>query len=141
MIEWSQLIGIVAFALNVWGNLELTKQTNRGHIIRLAANACWIVYSPLVGAWALLGNHVVFAGINVLGYRRWHRIQHDARCSRPACAYIGELLSKAVDRFTAAERDLEVAERDLKAAFEAGQRCTPTADPEVQFDRWMESRR
>lgn len=32
----TQAIGVLAFVLNVWGNLELTKQTNRGHIIRSA---------------------------------------------------------------------------------------------------------
>lgn len=72
--EAKQAIGVLAFALNVWGNLELTKQTNRGHIIRLCSNACWLVYSPLVGAWALFLNHATFAGINVLGYCRWHKI-------------------------------------------------------------------
>ncbi len=73
--EVKQVIGVVAFALNVWGNLELTKQTNRGHVIRLFSNACWLIYSPLVGAWALFLNHATFAGINVLGYYRWHKIQ------------------------------------------------------------------
>ncbi len=76
--EVKQAIGVVAFALNVWGNLELTKQTNRGHVIRLFSNACWLVYSPLVGAWALFLNHATFAGINVLGYYRWHKIQSAA---------------------------------------------------------------
>ena len=70
-----QAIGALAFALNVWGNLELTKQTNRGHLIRLAINACWLVYSPLVGAWALMVNHATFAAINVLGFVRWRRIE------------------------------------------------------------------
>lgn len=73
--HWSQAIGIIAFILNVWGNLELTKVGNRGHIIRLCSNACWLVYSPLVGAWALLLNHATFAGINVLGYVRWKRLE------------------------------------------------------------------
>ena len=75
-----QSVGVVAFVLNVWGNLELTKQTNRGHVIRLFSNACWLIYSPLVGAWALFLNHSTFAGINVLGYYRWHKIQ--AKASR-----------------------------------------------------------
>lgn len=69
-----QGIGVVAFLLNVWGNLELTKQGNRGHIIRLCSNACWLVYSPLVGAWALTANHATFAAINLLGYHRWRKI-------------------------------------------------------------------
>ena len=86
--EVKQAIGVVAFALNVWGNLELTKQTNRGHVIRLFSNACWLIYSPLVGAWALFLNHATFAGINVLGYYRWHKIQsttppaHCEKCQR-----------------------------------------------------------
>ena len=78
-----QTIGAVAFALNVWGNLELTKQTNRGHVIRLCSNACWLVYSPLVGAWALMANHATFAAINVLGFYRWRRIE-DERASAKA---------------------------------------------------------
>lgn len=70
-----QAIGLFAFALNVWGNLLLTTASNRGHIIRLCSNAVWLVYSPLVGAWALMLNHATFAGINVLGYRRWHHMR------------------------------------------------------------------
>jgi hypothetical protein len=70
-----QAIGAAAFALNVWGNLELTKQTNRGHIIRLCSNVCWLIYSPLVGAWALFLNHSTFAAINVLGFHRWRQIE------------------------------------------------------------------
>lgn len=74
-LSWSQAIGLVAFILNVWGNLELTKVGNRGHIIRLCSNACWLLYSPLVGAWALMLNHAVFAGINILGYTRWRKLE------------------------------------------------------------------
>lgn len=77
-----QAIGLVAFALNVWGNLELTKQTNRGHVIRLASNACWLVYSPLVGAWALAANHATFAAINVLGFVRWRKIEEERERKR-----------------------------------------------------------
>ena len=70
-----EALGWIAFALNVWGNLALTKQSNRGHVIRLGSNACWIVYAPFTGAWALLINHLTFAGINMLGYVRWRRIE------------------------------------------------------------------
>lgn len=72
-----QGIGFLAFVLNVWGNLELTKVGNRGHIIRLVANAVWIAYSITCGAWALTANHIVFAGINILGYRRWKRLEQE----------------------------------------------------------------
>lgn len=81
-LTWQQAIGAVAFGLNVWGNLELTKQGNRGHIIRLSSNACWILYSPLVGAWALLANHMTFAAINVLGFHRWRRIEAEREHNR-----------------------------------------------------------
>lgn len=70
-------IGWIAFALNVWGNLALTRQSNRGHIIRLGSNACWLVYAPYTGAWALFGNHATFACINVIGWYRWRRIERE----------------------------------------------------------------
>ena len=73
--EYTQAIGALAFVLNVVGNLELTKQSNRGHVIRLASNACWLLYSPLVGAWALFANHATFAAINVLGFYRWKKLE------------------------------------------------------------------
>jgi len=77
-----QAIGFLAFALNVWGNLALTKMGNRGHVIRLVANAVWIVYSITCGAWALTANHIVFAGINILGYTRWKRLEQDGKIVR-----------------------------------------------------------
>lgn len=69
------IIGWVAFAFNVWGNLALTKQSNHGHVIRLCSNACWLVYAPATGAWALFVNHATFACINVLGWYRWRKIE------------------------------------------------------------------
>lgn len=80
--NYVQIIGAIAFALNVWGNLELTKVGNRGHIIRLCSNACWLVYSPLIGAWALLANHATFAGINVLGFVRWRKLERDGHIGK-----------------------------------------------------------
>jgi Bacterial inner membrane protein len=99
-----QAIGAVAFVLNVWGNLELTKQTNRGHIIRLCSNACWLIYSPLVGAWALFVNHGVFAAINVLGFYRWRQIEkrHPPHGAAPcaACAAREQELADRLARQT-----------------------------------------
>lgn len=80
---WFKALGWVAFALNVWGNLELTKVGNRGHIIRLCSNACWLIYSPFVGAWALFVNHLTFAGINMLGYYRWKKLERSGTIKRP----------------------------------------------------------
>lgn len=84
MITWPQAIGILAFVLNVWGNLALTRQKNHGHVVRLLSNACWLIYSPLVGAWALLANHATFAGINLLGYYRWKQIERVRAAAVPA---------------------------------------------------------
>ena len=89
LLTWHQAIGALAFALNVWGNLELTKVGNRGHIIRLASNACWLIYSPLVGAWALMLNHAVFAGINLLGYQRWKKLEQDGTIARKPKEHVG----------------------------------------------------
>ena len=66
-------IGWIAFALNVAGNLMLTGMTNRGHVVRLCSNACWLIYAPSQGAWALFANHCTFACINVIGWARWHK--------------------------------------------------------------------
>lgn len=76
-----ELLGWIAFVLNVWGNLALTKQSNRGHVIRLCSNACWLVYAPYTEAWALFVNHLTFACINVLGWHRWRRIEEARRAA------------------------------------------------------------
>lgn len=66
-------VGWLAFALNVWGNMMLTTKSRAGWVVRLACNVCWLPYAVLTGAWALLANHVLFMGINVLGWMRWRR--------------------------------------------------------------------
>lgn len=72
------VLGWLAFALNVWGNLELTGKSVRGWIVRLACNLCWMPYSVVTGAWALLANHVVFAGINCYGWWKWRQQNAEA---------------------------------------------------------------
>ena len=74
--QWAwHVVGWVAFALNVWGNMMLTTKTRAGWAVRLVCNVCWLPYAVLTGAWALLANHVVFMGINVLGWVRWRRAE------------------------------------------------------------------
>lgn len=70
-----ELLGWVAFILNVWGNLLLTSKGVKGWVIRLVCNACWIPYSIYTGAWALLVNHAVFAVINIYGWYKWSKEQ------------------------------------------------------------------
>lgn len=72
MSSWLlESLGWVAFGLNLWGNLLLTKKGIRGWIIRLLCNACFIPYAIYTEAWALLVNHIAFAGINIYGWYRW----------------------------------------------------------------------
>lgn len=71
-VVW-HLVGWLAFALNVWGNVMLTTKSKSGWIVRLVCNLCWLPYAALTGAWALFANHVVFIGVNVLGWIRWSR--------------------------------------------------------------------
>lgn len=69
-INIPELLGWLAFILNVWGNLALTNMSNKGWIIRLVSNAAWLVYSGYMGAWPLFGNHAVFTIIDILGWRK-----------------------------------------------------------------------
>lgn len=76
-----QVLGWVAFALNVWGNLALTTKGVRGWIIRIFSNACWIPYGLVTAAWALTANHALFAVINAYGWWKW--TQDARRVSTP----------------------------------------------------------
>ncbi len=79
-----QILGWLAFALNVWGNLALTTKGLRGWAIRVVSNACWIPYGLYTHAWALTANHLIFAGINVYGWHKWRReAQLRARVETP----------------------------------------------------------
>ena len=74
--ELLQAMGWLALGLNVWGNLALAKKGTVGWLIRLACNFAWVVYSFSFGVWPLLANHVLFAGINVYGWREWSKTMH-----------------------------------------------------------------
>ena len=74
-------LGWLALALNVWGSLALTKKSAIGWLIRLACNFSWIIYSSVFGVWPLLVNHILFAGINIYGWRQWTKEASDERKS------------------------------------------------------------
>ncbi len=79
-----QVLGWVAFALNVWGNLALTTKGLRGWLIRIGSNICWMPYGIATSAWALSANHLLFAGINVYGWMKWRRdARNEARIHTP----------------------------------------------------------
>ena len=73
MNEITEIVGWLGFALNLWGNLALTRYDAWGWIIRLGSNVAWVAYSANAGVWPLLANHITFAGVNVLGWIRWRR--------------------------------------------------------------------
>lgn len=66
-----RVVGWLALALNIWGNLQLTGKGRAGWLVRLVVNFLWIAYSVDQQAWALLANHVAFVGINIWGWFRW----------------------------------------------------------------------
>ncbi len=71
MNHFLDFLGWLAFVLNVWGNLALTKKGVSGWIIRIACNVCWLPYGVWTTAWALVANHVLFIAINAYGWWRW----------------------------------------------------------------------
>lgn len=73
-ITWVELTGLLAFGLNVWGNMMLARLRTGGWIIRLLTNVVWVVYSLHTdGGWPLMLNHLVFFYINVDGWLAWRR--------------------------------------------------------------------
>lgn len=67
------VLGWVAAALNVVGNLALTTKSVHGWVIRLVSNACWLPYGIVTGAWAITANHALFVLINGYGWWKWTR--------------------------------------------------------------------
>ena len=71
-MNYIEIVGWIALSLNIWGNLALTKKSSKGWLIRLACNFAWIVYSLAFSVWPLLINHIIFAGINIYGWKQWN---------------------------------------------------------------------
>jgi hypothetical protein len=81
-----QIVGWLAFAVNLWGNELLVKKRTLGWPVRLAANAAWLLYSFGVFAWPLFINHIVFSVSNVHGWVRWRRRPPTIEPAACACA-------------------------------------------------------
>lgn len=77
-MNWYEAIGFTAVALNVAGNLMLTRKNTRGWTIRILCNVAQLVYSVFIGSPSLAANAVVFAGINVRGIVLWRRLHGHA---------------------------------------------------------------
>lgn len=67
------ILGWLAFGLNVWGNLALATKSNKGWVIRVACNLCWMPYAIYTAAWALFANHCAFIVVNCYGWWKWRR--------------------------------------------------------------------
>lgn len=88
VIRSEEIVGFLAFGLNVWGNWALTKKSASGWWLRLACNAAQLTYASLIWSPSLLVSAATFAAINVVGLRRWAREQdgHSVACAtRQAC--------------------------------------------------------
>jgi hypothetical protein len=68
-----EVVGIVAFATNVWANLLIARKSETGWIVRLVSNAFWLAFGIAALSLANILNAVTFAAINVYGLRRWRR--------------------------------------------------------------------
>lgn len=68
-----ETVGVLGFITNVWANLLLARKSETGWAIRLGANVLWLVYGLAILSLANILSSVVFAGINVYGWRRWRK--------------------------------------------------------------------
>ncbi len=83
-LTWVECVGLVAFVLNVWGNLMLARLKTGGWVVRLLTNVVWVVYALYTdGGWPMMLNHIVFFWINIDGYLKWARAARQQQL-RPA---------------------------------------------------------
>lgn len=80
-----ELVGVLGFVTNVWANILLARKSETGWAIRLIANVLWLAFGIAAFSFANILSSVVFAGINVYGWRRWRR----ERLSSIACEACG----------------------------------------------------
>ena len=85
-VLWS-VLGWVAAALNVLGNLMLTTKGKKGWIVRIVCNVTWMPYGLYTRAWALIANHMLFVVINAYGWWKWRRdeLREAAKTQCPKC--------------------------------------------------------
>lgn len=79
--RWEEIVGLLAFALNVAGNLLLTNKKVGGWWIRIGSNVAQLAYAVLIVSPSLILNAATFAGINVFGIVKWKRLEgHSDHC-------------------------------------------------------------
>lgn len=71
-----EAIRYVATALNVTGNLMLTRMNVWGWMVRLLVNFLYIIYAVQIESGGPMWvNHAIFVIINVEGWRKWHQLK------------------------------------------------------------------
>lgn len=76
--RWQELVGFLAFGLNLAGNEMLTLKNRRGWHVRIWSNAAQFAYALLVWSPYLLVNAVTFGIQNLHGFARWKRMDGHA---------------------------------------------------------------
>lgn len=102
-----EIVGFLAFATNVAGNLMLAWQTIWGWVVRLVSISLWFVYAYNESSPSLIANAVTFFCINIFGLWKWRR---DRERERGKPSY--EDLLGALYEVTGAARDLASKHRD-----------------------------
>lgn len=68
-----ELIGILAWLLNVVGNIMLAYKRRSGWPVRLVSIILWGIYAWNIWSLALIGNSITFFGINLWGWWNWRK--------------------------------------------------------------------
>lgn len=81
-----EIVGFLAFVLNVVGNLLLARKSIHGWVVRLASIILWGIYALEITSLAMIANSITFFGINVYGWWNWsRRIGHSDHCRIKPC--------------------------------------------------------
>ncbi|KKM72272.1 hypothetical protein LCGC14_1422200 [marine sediment metagenome] len=66
-----EIVGFLAFALNVFGNLLLAWKRIEGWIVRIASIVLWGIYAYQIWSPSMIANAMTFFCINLYGWRKW----------------------------------------------------------------------
>lgn len=71
------VLGVIGFLLNVWGNLLLTRRSRNGWWVRISSNVLWLLHSAMLRdvSVPVALNALTFLGINVYGLWKWRSSQ------------------------------------------------------------------
>jgi hypothetical protein len=73
VLLWKNIIGFIAFILNVWGNLSLTAKRRDGWYVRIISIILWGVYAYNTASLPMIANSITFLCINIYGLHKWKK--------------------------------------------------------------------